>query len=143
MRGIDRSMKRDGALRAPHAANRRRRHGAVTVEFALTAPILLLIFVGSIEFGRAHMVRHTVQNAVYEGARAGLVPRTTDEEIREATRRVLLASGIRSGAVTVLQTEDQVTVRCEVPFKEESWVSPFFFSDMLLSSVITLTRDAG
>jgi hypothetical protein len=121
----------------------RRRRGALTVEFALTVPILFFFFFASVEFGRMHMIRHSLQNAVYEGARTALVPNTSDEAVRVATRSVLNASGVSTVQIVVDQREDQVTIAAQVPFDTESWGVPLFFTGRFLSSSITLTRDAG
>lgn len=122
---------------------RRKRLGAVTVEFALTAPILLLFFFASIEFGRLHMIRHGLQNAVYEGARTALVPNTSDNAVREATRKIMNATGVQTVTIVVNQQERRVTVAAQVPYDQETWISPFFCKGMMVSSSITLTRDAG
>jgi Flp pilus assembly protein TadG len=44
--------------------------GAVLVEFALIVPILVILLVGIIEFGRAYNLQITLQGAAREGARA-------------------------------------------------------------------------
>lgn len=44
--------------------------GAVTVEFALILPILLMLLVGIIEFGQAYNTQIALQGAAREGARA-------------------------------------------------------------------------
>jgi Flp pilus assembly protein TadG len=44
--------------------------GAVTVEFALILPILLVLLVGIIEFGQAYNTQIALQGAAREGARA-------------------------------------------------------------------------
>lgn len=44
--------------------------GAVAVEFALLAPLLVLILLGVMEFGRAYNVQTSLTNAAREGARS-------------------------------------------------------------------------
>lgn len=44
--------------------------GAVAVEFALLAPVLIMILLGIIEFGRAYNVQVTLTNAAREGVRS-------------------------------------------------------------------------
>ena len=44
-------------------------HGAVAVEFALLAPVLIMILLGIMEFGRAYNVQVTLTNAAREGVR--------------------------------------------------------------------------
>jgi Flp pilus assembly protein TadG len=44
--------------------------GAVAVEFAILVPILVMILLGIMEFGRAYNVQTTITNAAREGVRA-------------------------------------------------------------------------
>lgn len=44
--------------------------GAVAVEFALLAPILIMLLLGIMEFGRAYNVQVSLTNAAREGARS-------------------------------------------------------------------------
>lgn len=90
-----------------------------------------------------HMVRHTMQNAVYEGARRGLVPKATDDQIRESAMKVLDAVGVKEPRVTVSQTESQVTVDVVANFDQQSWLAPLFFLHKDLKSTMTLTKDSG
>ncbi|MCX6497445.1 MAG: pilus assembly protein [Arthrobacter sp.] len=46
-----------------------RQRGAVAVEFALLAPLLILLLLGIMEFGRAYNAQITLSNAAREGAR--------------------------------------------------------------------------
>ena len=57
-----------------------RRTGAVMVEFVIVAPLLFLFFFAAFEFCRVAMIRHTADNAVYEGARIGIIPGATADE---------------------------------------------------------------
>jgi Flp pilus assembly protein TadG len=43
--------------------------GAVAVEFALLAPVLVMLLLGIMEFGRAYNTQLTLSNAAREGAR--------------------------------------------------------------------------
>ena len=43
--------------------------GAVAVEFAILAPLLIMILLGIMEFGRAYNVQTTLSNAAREGVR--------------------------------------------------------------------------
>ena len=69
--------------------SRQARCGVVTVEFAICAPILFIIFFASLEFGRVNMIRQSVENAVYEGSRRGIVPGATAADCRTAAQNVL------------------------------------------------------
>lgn len=62
-------MSKSGAVVDQHG--RRAEHGAVAVEFALVAPLLLTIFFGIVTFALAYNDSLAVNNAVREGARLG------------------------------------------------------------------------
>ena len=44
------------------------RRGATAVEFAITAPIFFIFLLASFEFGWMNVLRHSAENAAYEGA---------------------------------------------------------------------------
>lgn len=46
-----------------------RDRGAAAVEFALVLPVLLLVVIGIIEFGRAYNIQTTLSNAARDGVR--------------------------------------------------------------------------
>jgi Flp pilus assembly protein TadG len=50
-----------------------REGGSVSVEFVFLLPIILLILAGMVEFGNMWYVRHAVDNASREGARAAVL----------------------------------------------------------------------
>ncbi len=52
------------------------------VEFAIVAPLLFLFFFAAMEFCRVAMIRHTADNAVYEGCRVGIIPGATVDEAK-------------------------------------------------------------
>lgn len=62
----------------------KKQRGAVAVEFAIVLPLLLLLFAGITEFGLAYYNKQVLTNASREGARAGIVNNTSNEQIREA-----------------------------------------------------------
>ncbi len=59
-----------------HGSSDRRDRGSTAVEFALTLPIFIILFIGIIEFGWYFFVQHTLQYATREGMRLALVGRT-------------------------------------------------------------------
>ena len=64
---------------------RRDDRGAVMVEFAIVLPVLLLILLGIIEFGRAYNTQVSIQAAAREGARE-LALRHSSTAVESATR---------------------------------------------------------
>jgi len=70
-------MMTKNSLLAP-AKGRRRERGQTLVEFALVAPLLLLVIFGTIEFCFLYQSLNTVDFAAREGARVGAVLGPTD-----------------------------------------------------------------
>ena len=58
-------------------------------------------FFAAFEFCRVAMIRHTVDNAVYEGARIGIIPGATSTEAEDEAARILTTIGITDFDVTV------------------------------------------
>ncbi|MGB6041722.1 MAG: TadE family protein, partial [Pirellulales bacterium] len=52
---------------------RKKRRGVAAVEFALVAPLFVLMVMGMIEVGRAIMVQQVLTNASREGARRAVL----------------------------------------------------------------------
>ena len=78
--------------------------GIAAVEFALVAPIILLILFGIFEFGSAFWRKQVLTSAVREGARKGVVatvPRKTRAEIETAVKTYLDGVGWDSSKAVV------------------------------------------
>lgn len=67
---------------------RRGERGQAVVEFAVVLPLLVLLLLGIMEFGRVIHSLLTIQNAAREGARLGITPDTTDAEIEARVRQL-------------------------------------------------------
>lgn len=75
-------------MAAGGAAERRRgERGQAVVEFAVVLPLLVLLLLGIMEFGRVIHSLLTIQNAAREGARLGITPDATDAEIEARVRQ--------------------------------------------------------
>jgi Flp pilus assembly protein TadG len=124
------------------------RRGAVTVEFALTVPIFFLVLFGSIELARLNMLRTSIENAAYEGARRAIVPGGTAADAQDGARVILTAVSARHAQVDVdppiIDADTtQVTVTVAVPLRKNLWVfAPAFTgtSDMVRSCTLSVER---
>jgi Flp pilus assembly protein TadG len=65
---------------------RQRSGGQSLVEFALILPVLMLLMVAVIDFGRAFKYSLQLHDAAFQGARAAGIVRATDAEVRAAIR---------------------------------------------------------
>jgi Flp pilus assembly protein TadG len=116
------------------------------VEFALTAPLLFFIMFASLEFARVNMLRNTVEMAAYEGARRGIVPGATAEEVRDAARFPLDTIFVHDAKIEVepaviTDSTRTVTVTVAVPLNENLWEPALFFQDKTVSNSLTMPRE--
>jgi Flp pilus assembly protein TadG len=124
----------------------RPRRGAAVVELALALPVLFLLIFGAIEFGRVNMVRNTLKNAVFEGARRASIPGATSDVTRDAVAEVLKIAGVRKATITIEPSQitektTRVVVSVSAPMKENAWVMPYFTAKTTLTQSCTLDRE--
>jgi Flp pilus assembly protein TadG len=74
--------------------------GAAAVEFALVAPLLVLLLLGIVEYSKAFQVQATLSDAAREGARVMAL----------ANDPTSARAAVRSAATTVPVTNAQITV---------------------------------
>jgi Flp pilus assembly protein TadG len=122
------------------------RRGAVSVEFALTFPILFLLLLGALELGRMNMIRETVNNAAYDAARTCIVPGATNKEGVDAATAILNSIGVSNGTVqvqpsTITDTTPTVSATVSVPYSTNMWFPPIYASSGSATVTCTLTRD--
>jgi Flp pilus assembly protein TadG len=135
-------------LRSSHRISHRTslRRGAFTVEFALCAAIFFTVLMAGIEFTRFMYARHSVDQAAYEGARAGIIPGATSTDVRRIANRILNATGIRNATIAVTPeaiddttAEVEVHIRCN--YADSSWIGPLFLSGAVIETRLTLDHE--
>lgn len=87
-------------------ARRQRRfgnRGQALVEFALLLPLVMLLLIGIVEFGRAWQAKQTLTDAAREGARLAVVgnPSYTVDTVDLAVKTMLKKAGFDSAAVAI------------------------------------------
>mgnify|MGYP003336035174 FL=1 len=85
-----------------------RESGAIAVEFALIAPLLLLLIVVIIDFGRYFFVQISLNSASHEAARIGSLIEVSGVEMQTLARAT--APGA-AGLATHGQTSSNITVK--------------------------------
>jgi Flp pilus assembly protein TadG len=96
---------------------RRLERGSNLVEFAFIAPVLLLILLAILDFGRAVYAYSVVASAAREGARYGIIHRDDAAAIECAARDTAVALDPNQLSILVtLPTEEQSTVEVEVTY---------------------------
>jgi Flp pilus assembly protein TadG len=128
---------------------RTNRSGTTSVEFAVVAPMVFLLFFTAFELSRLNMIRHTAEVAAYEGARRGIVPGATAEHVRGRVAQVLGAVGVQNMTITVqpevlTQESREVSVHVSIPLAENAWIVPNVLDhvkDIPIESTSVMTRE--
>ena len=76
------------------------RRGQAVVELALILPILMLILMGIVEFGRIFMAHQTIANAAREGARTAVLPTSTMSDVSATISAYMTAAGLTGSTNT-------------------------------------------
>ena len=125
---------------------RKNERGAAVVEFAIVLPILLLILLSMIDFGRYFYTRISLSSASFEVADAiarGLL-NATDDAVAKQTKIISVISDVSPGIASFAQIDANATLNIEplpspcpnatnltlvkisTPFKSISPISNFF-----------------
>ncbi|PAY15493.1 pilus assembly protein TadE [Rhodopirellula sp. SM50] len=114
------------------------RRGAATVEFALIVPVMLTFTFGLIEMGRISMIKEAVVQASREGARVGVRPTASIEDVQTRVNEELAIMNLTSANVVITPSfleeaapGDDIKVRITIPISEISYVPGFFAFDGL------------
>jgi len=76
------------------AQRRERNSGQELVEFAIVFPVLMLLLLGIIEFGRIVYSYNAISNAAREGARLAILPANQDEILDVVDQRIRCPDGL-------------------------------------------------
>ena len=129
----------------------RKQRGAAAVEFAVVAPIFVLLLFGMIEYGRMVMVQQMLTNATREGARRAVLDGTTVASVKTTVQDYLTGGHItvNDDEITVAPNPstaafgDPVTVSLTVPFSRVSWLpSPMFLGNANMSATSVMRRES-
>lgn len=131
----------------------------MAVEFALIAPLLIMLVFGIIEIGRFVMVAQMVTGASRQGCRIAVLSNASRAQVVDEVQRYLAGAAIPAEAVTVvitgqtapdgdanqaidLATIDQglaVRINVQVDYEQVTWISNGFF-DLPDVAVATVMR---
>jgi Flp pilus assembly protein TadG len=108
---------------------RTRRRGQAMVEFALVLPILLVLLIGIVEFGRAWNEHQVITAAAREAARKAAISDedVTEAEVRAAAENTMTGAGINLGVrcptscITLTNwdgpTNSDLTIAIDLPYR--------------------------
>ncbi len=127
---------------------RKKRRGTALVEFAIVAPLLFFFFFAAFEFCRVAMIRHTVDNAVYEGCRDAIIPGGTAANAQGKAQDILgtLGLSVESVVVTPAVIDDNttdVTVTVTVDLDSNTFVPPQFTAGKKIVRSLTMQREGS
>jgi len=119
----------------------KKQEGASLVEFAVLAPLFVILLFGLVEFGMSIYNKEVVTNASREGARFGVVyttPRKTTSEIQTKVQDFLTKSGFTDTATINVNgaggaSGSALTVSVSYPYTFQ--VLPGFFSRFFNSTM--------
>lgn len=138
-----------GKLENLFRSSRRNRRGAAVVEFAVVAPVFVMLVFGMIEYGRMVMVQQLLTNASREGARMGVLDGATTASVQTAVTTYLTNCSVTGSTVTVSPNPPSsagygapVTVTVSIPFSKVSWIpTPMFLSGKTLAASSVMRRE--
>jgi Flp pilus assembly protein TadG len=138
-------------------SKKKKRMGAMLVEFAIVSPILILFIFALIEFARMVMVQHALTNTAREGCRRASLATTlskqdVDSFIRDKLRPTITdASNSNVVVVTVtpvdlsgVTSDTPVTVSVQANYSNVSWIplnSIKFLNSTVVKGSSTMIRE--
>jgi len=87
---------------------RRDQRGVVAVEFAMIAPFFFGLLIGIIDVGRYMWTLNTIQYAIDQGVRAGVVQKLSDQDVTDLVKSSL--TGLKAGDIEVDVVDDAATL---------------------------------
>ena len=106
----------------------RAERGTALIEFTLVLPLLLIMTVAAVDFGRAFFVKNVVAQAAREGVRLRAVSSSADSAlVRDRVLQVANASNVTVTTLNITgpDAERQVTVEVIAEF---NWIFPGVFN---------------
>ncbi|HEV8002926.1 MAG TPA: TadE/TadG family type IV pilus assembly protein [Planctomycetaceae bacterium] len=117
------------------------RRGAALVELAVCLPVLVMIILGIIEFGRGMMVSELLNDSARVGARQAILAGSTNAAVTQTITTFMQSTNVNSQAITVsitvtpaagnpdpanqianAHTGDLCLIQVQVPFNQVSYI---------------------
>jgi len=101
--------------------------GVALIEFAFILPILLVLAMGMLDFGRAFHTKSLLDQAAREGARVAVITSPDPDIVTDRVNAVLASGGITPTSVTVVgpDASHMVTVTVSATF---TFITPGVFA---------------
>jgi Flp pilus assembly protein TadG len=125
----------------------RARQGGAAVEFAVIAPVLVILLLGMFEVTRAIQVKNYLTDAARSSSRVAIQPGSDNASVQNHINTVLTANGISTSYATItilvngkvvdVNTAvkyDQISVKIGVPISTITWVALSYFTSTQVES---------
>jgi Flp pilus assembly protein TadG len=122
----------------------RSERGAALLEMALTLPLLLLVCVGILEFGRAYQTWQVLTNAAREGARIAVLPGSTADAVTGRVQQYMVAGQLPKASLATVVIDQNVSISIGTGTATASQVTvnyPFDF--VVLDPIVQLATGQG
>jgi Flp pilus assembly protein TadG len=158
---VDRRHSKGEAMKTKRTRNvNQRRGGAALVEFAVCLPVLVMIIMAIIEFGRGMMVSELLYDAARVGARQAIIAGNTNTTVTQSVTNFTTATSINSQSVTVTitvtpaagnanpgnqlasaHTGDTCIVQVQVPFNQVSFIPGNYLAGKTLTGTCAMLHE--
>jgi len=115
-------------LSMPNDKGHKTQRGTALIEFTLVLPMLLIMTVAAVDFGRAFFVKNVVSQAAREGVRLRAVTSSADSGlVRDRVLQVANAANVTVSSLAIAgpDASRQVTVTVTAEF---NWIFPGVFN---------------
>jgi Flp pilus assembly pilin Flp len=134
----------------------RKQRGAAAVEFAVVAPVFVLLIFGMIEYGRMVMVQQMLTNASREGARRAVLEGADETAVRQVVKdyltpanipvtnqdiTILIGDPAAAAALSSADFGEPIHVKVGINFGQVSWLpSPMYLSSSTRMEAVSVMR---
>src|ERR1700722_2588149 len=136
------------------------RGGAAMVELAVCLPLLVMIILGIIEFGRGMMVAELLNDSARVGARQAILAGSTNAAVTQTVTTFMQSTNVNSQAITVnitvtpaagnpdpgnqianAHTGDVCAIQVLVPFNQVSYIPGTYLAGETLKGTCSMLHE--
>jgi Flp pilus assembly protein TadG len=139
---------------------KQRRRGAALVEMAVCMPVLIMVILAIIEFGRGMMVAELLNDGARVGARQAILAGSTNAAVTQTVTTFMQATSVNSQAITVnitvtsatgnpdpgnqlanAHTGDVCAIQVLVPFNQVSYIPGTYLAGDTLKGACSMLHE--
>lgn len=132
----------------PKTRTARTRRGVAATELAVCAPVIVLVVIATIEATTMVFLQQSLAIAAYEATRVALVPNAESGHVQTQASLLLSSRGVKQGRATISPASissapagSWIQVRVSAPFKPNSFVGGWLFSQRELSATVAMMKE--